>query len=270
MTRFIAGRYQINRSVGRGGSAVVFAARDTWLDLPVAVKVLVTSDPPHAQLLAREFALLFPIHHPHLPVVHDLGRLPQTPAFDEAPPAAPYLVEELCAGSPAPGWARDRSPEQVAAVGAQVAAALAALHARDIQHGDIKPDNILVAGQERPHAKLIDFNLATKGTSTAVSGTLRYMAPEALGGARCAASDIYSLGATLTELVTGNPPDQHHGAQLEAPHLGDAVAAMTHPDSGRRADAVTAFDLLAAAAGDLAADTRALRDVAQASTGFCG
>jgi len=268
----IAGRYRIDDRVGQGGSATVFAAVDTWLDSqPVAIKVLTTTDRTYSQLLAREFALLFPIRHPHMPLVYELGRLPADHGIEGVPPDAPFLVEELCAGEPAPEWAVDRPPAQIAAVGAQIAAALAALHARGIQHGDIKPENILVEGDDQPTAKLIDFNLAVRGQSSSVSGTLRYMAPEALGGARSTASDIYSLGATLVELITGEPPTEHHGAQLCAPDFDGGIRSMTYPDPERRIDAANAFEHLLLEVDDELRDrVNGLRNNTQTSTGFAG
>ncbi|MBI5511516.1 MAG: sigma 54-interacting transcriptional regulator [Deltaproteobacteria bacterium] len=245
----ISRRYRIDALLGEGATCRVYAAVDHERDdAPVAVKVakdaLATTD----RLLASEFALLFRIRHPHLPRAFDIGRLPRPQPLPEHLPAARFLVLERAPGVRSATWAAGKAPELIAAVGAQIAAAVAGLHARGICHGDIKPDNILVDGGALPHATLLDFNLATQGTQSGVSGTLRYMAPEALAGARSSAADIYSLAASLVEMLSGAPPGGHHGAELVAPHFADLIAAMSHPDPSKRADAATAFALLAAVA----------------------
>ncbi|MBI3178934.1 MAG: serine/threonine-protein kinase PknK, partial [Deltaproteobacteria bacterium] len=237
----VAGRYQLLREIGRGQSRVVFAARDTSLARDVAFKTL--REGSRRDALAREFALLYRLDQPHLPRVYDIGVL--AGEIEGSPHGAPFLVEELCEGVSAALWAAGKNAAPIAWLGAQVAAALAALHAHGVCHRDVKPEHIVLVG-DPPGVKLVDFDLAVLAGADTVSGTLRYMAPEALAGRAGAASDIYSLAATLVELVTGAPPARHHGAQLWCEPLGDAVAAMSHPDPERRATAAQAFEMLAA------------------------
>jgi len=221
------------RDVGLGGTAI-------------AIKVMHTAEPDLAHLLAGEFAILSGLHHPHLPRARTFGSLTADTPLPPHPQGAAYLIEELCPGIEASAWALGQPAAQVAAVGAQMAAALAVLHANGLCHGDIKPGNILVTSSPWPWARLIDFSLAARGRKSSVSGTFRYMAPEALGGAREERSDIYSLGATLAELL-GQPPGDRPGVQRRPAALTDLVAALTEPEVSRRPRSVEAFALLVAA-----------------------
>lgn len=260
---FVTHRYHIKQKVGQGQSAAVFEAEDTWLNSRrVAIKVLIDPSPEYRALLAEEFALLFGLAHPHLPRVFELGRmhdaacdfgdphLSSLPAMERGV-RRPFLVEEFCAGTTAGSWPHaQRASENAAFLGAQLAAALACLHVRGVMHGDIKPGNILVQEQDAvPFAKLLDFNLSQTNTrKEGVSGTLRYMAKEALEGAPVCASDVYSLGATLAHMLAGKPPDNDYGTQVCAECLAQEIAAMTHPDAGRRPSAAEVFDMLSACA----------------------
>lgn len=195
--------------VGRGGMAVVYSARMLPDDRQVAVKtpsVQRFEDPQFIMArFAREVSITQALNHPHIVRVYDHGQ------FGDG---TPFLVMEYLPG----GSLRRRMPEggqlaeaEAARIGMQIADALAYAHAREVVHRDLKPENILFC--EAGNAKLTDFGIAwMKGCRqmTGVNarlGTVHYMSPEqSLGQPLTAASDVYSLGCTLYEMVTGRCP----------------------------------------------------------------
>src|SRR2546427_1421752 len=114
MAPLLAGRFQIDRELGRGASSLVFAATDTWLDRAVALKVLATPEPAQRTLLAREWALLSRLAHHNIPRAFALARLGRGHAVKEAAADALVLVEELCEGEQAAAWAAGRPPSDIA------------------------------------------------------------------------------------------------------------------------------------------------------------
>ncbi len=153
------------------------------------------------------------------------------------------------------------APQHAAAIGAQIADALAALHAKGLVHCDVKPGNIVLT--EEHVAKLADFGAAHRVDSSAtitpngpLSLTPAYAAPEAFRGAPEQASDVFSLGVTLYVLTTGTPPlrGPGHVVRLEAisPHIGPLsalVTAMLHTDPRARPTAAVAHQALTDLAG---------------------
>jgi serine/threonine-protein kinase len=209
----LAGRYRIDAPIGAGGMASVYRARDLRLERDVAIKVLLpnlAADPALARRFDREARALAAAAHPNVVNVFDVE--PGDPATGREP----FYVMELCGGgSLAERLVRRRRlpPGEVAAVIAAVADGLADLHRRGFVHRDVKPHNILYAG-ERP--KLADFGLArpvdpselTALTAAyATVGTLAYLAPELLRSGRAsAASDVYALGIVAFQCLTGRLP----------------------------------------------------------------
>ncbi|MGW5608441.1 serine/threonine-protein kinase [Streptomyces sp. NPDC003753] len=204
----IAGRYQLNTTIGRGAMGEVWRAYDQMLGRPVAVKVLLdrNADPTADSRFRLEAQTAGRLHHPHVVGVLDFGehegRL--------------FLVMELVEGDSLARVLADDGPlpaEQVAAIAAQAAAGLAVAHEQGIVHRDIKPGNLLLdAGGT---LKIGDFGIARfmddpSGALTAtgqIVGTSLYIAPErALGKPAGPASDVYSLGCVLYQLLTGRPP----------------------------------------------------------------
>jgi serine/threonine-protein kinase len=199
-------RYLLDRRIGTGGMAEVWRAHDLVLGRPVAVKVLagpLATDPALRAGSLREARAAAQLTHPHITAVHDFGEV----AFPDGH-VEPYLVMELLTGEsladriaygPLP-WA------QVATIGGQVAGALAAAHARDVVHRDIKPGNIMLTPTG---AKVLDFGIAAMtGLPDAaggwIFGTPAYAAPERLRQAPAdPAADVYALGVVLIEMVTG-------------------------------------------------------------------
>lgn len=154
----------------------------------------------------------------------------------------PYLVLELAEGSLADKIDGPMAPEQILAIAQQLATVLSAIHARGVVHRDIKPDNILLQGGA---VRLADFGLARGSGSLLLTvggaGTPGYMAPEQRDGTPTKQSDVYSLGATLFHLVTGQRPRDAQWALdprrfLPGCHSGLAqlVVAMTALDPVER------------------------------------
>jgi eukaryotic-like serine/threonine-protein kinase len=230
----MGGRFEVDREVGRGAVGIVYRAWDTVEQGWVALKVLggQTLDATEKARFAREAKLLTEIADPHIVRVVAAGTFP-----DETP----FLAMEWLEGQDLAARMR-RGPVSLAealSITRQVALGLEAAHAAGVIHRDIKPSNVFLLTEDPgPRAKIVDFGVAldqdTRLTRTGtIVGTPAYMAPEQ---ARAEApidarADLYSLGATLFELVAGRPP--HVGptavatlARLvttRAPRLSDIV-----------------------------------------------
>ena len=206
------GRYRIVGELGRGGMGTVYRGRDEALHRDAAVKVIRPLPGEDAGSLGRfgeEARAAASLASPHIVQIYE---------FD---PAArpPFMAMELVPGLSLQQVVKGRGAFPAAAVidcALQVLAGLSTAHAAGIVHRDIKPANILLAttGPAAGTYKLTDFGLArspdrqhTLTASGSLLGTLTYLAPEvALGDEANAASDLYSLGATLHEMLTGRPP----------------------------------------------------------------
>ena len=200
------GRYQVVRSLGEGGMGSVFLARDHQLDRNVAVKLMHTTLRSERQRrrFQREAAVMARLKHPVCVEVFDVGLTER---------GEPFLVMEFVAGRDLQAVLQEDGPQpsrDVARWGREVAEALQACHEAGVLHRDVKPGNILLTQQGQ--IRLSDFGVAhdaeahTQLTRGAV-GTLLYMAPELLDGAPpTPRSEVYALGATLYELLSGTPP----------------------------------------------------------------
>lgn len=207
----VAGRYRLHRRIGTGAMGVVWQAHDERLNRVVAVKMLLLQPglPPEeaAEAVARcmrEGRIAARLQHPNAITVFDV--------VDED--GAPCLVMEyLASRSLAMAMAEEGplEPREVARIGAQAAAALAAAHAAGIVHRDIKPGNILLG--DDGSVKITDFGISRASDDVTVTktgmiaGTPAYLAPEvAIGREPTPASDVFSLGSTLYAAVEGEPP----------------------------------------------------------------
>jgi serine/threonine-protein kinase len=210
----LAGRYRIERELGRGGMATVYLAQDLRHERPVALKVLhpelaVTLGPERFQ---REIRLAARLQHPHILSVHDSGE-------SSAGPGAPILwftMPYVDGESLRQRLARETQlpVEDAVRIGREAAEALAYAHQQGVIHRDVKPENILLSAG---HALVADFGIARAlaeagddrltGTGTTL-GTPAYMSPEQAAGERNvdARSDVYSLGCVVWEMLAGEPP----------------------------------------------------------------
>ena len=203
------GIFEVVRVVGRGGMGVVLQGHDPHLNRDVAVKVLdpqLANNQTAKERFCREARAAAAVTHENLVAVHQV---------DDDDDGLPYLVMQLVVGESLDQRLKrvgKMTPGEVARLGQQAAAGLAAAHAGGLIHRDIKPGNILIeAATDR--VKLTDFGLAraaedVKLTRTGfVAGTPLYMAPEqARGEAVDARADLFSLGSVLYEAATGKPP----------------------------------------------------------------
>jgi serine/threonine protein kinase len=230
----IAGRYSLEREIGRGGSGVVWLARDEVLGRHVALKrigLLPGADSTDLTRAEREARLSARLNHPHVVAVFDV--------VVDADSGAHWLVMEYVDGATLAQLVTRKgkfSPDDAAPLLGQVADALVAAHAAGIAHRDVKPSNILV--DRSWQAKLTDFGIARIATDATLTqtgmltGSPAYLAPEiALGSRSNEAADVWSLGATTFHALAGHPPydvgDHVLGALYrivneEPPRLSDA------------------------------------------------
>lgn len=203
----IGGRYELGRILGSGGMAQVFLAYDRTLDREVAVKVLserYASDPSFVERFRREASAAAGLNHPNIVSVFDRGETN----------GSYYIVMELLRGPDLKQVIRSRGPlPAVESIdyALQILAALGAAHRRDVIHRDVKPQNVMVA--DDGHLKVTDFGIARAGDESgmteagSVIGTAQYLSPEqARGEDVTAASDCYSMGIVLYEMLTGRVP----------------------------------------------------------------
>jgi len=226
----VAGRYRIQRLLGRGGMSTVYEASDDKIPRRVALKVFRSelTDENDMRRHEGEIGMLAALNHPGLVTLFDAV------ADDDG---NAVLVLELVTGGDlrhAMDAARLSSAE-VSVIGVAVADALAYSHHRGIVHRDVKPGNILMPERDGvdtgARAKLADFGIArlideTRMTAAgSVLGTAHYLSPEqAVGGMVGAPSDVYSLGLVLLEALTGERPFPGTGVESVAARLmGDPV-----------------------------------------------
>ncbi|WP_173134371.1 serine/threonine-protein kinase [Kibdelosporangium persicum] len=202
----VDGRYRLEDARGSGGGGVVWTAFDKKLKRIVALKrPHVVASQADRLRFRREAETAAQVHHPNAVSVFDTVDGDECWLVMEYSPAE-SLDQVLVTGGPMP-------PERVARIGMQVAAALAAVHARGIVHRDVKPGNILLDAND--FAKLTDFGISIWRAETltdagTISGTPAYAAPEVADGRPATeASDVFSLGATLFAAVEGVPPFGH-------------------------------------------------------------
>ncbi|MGH3566813.1 MAG: protein kinase domain-containing protein [Pseudonocardia sp.] len=202
----IGDRYRLHEQVGSGGMGVVWRATDELLNRQVAIKRIRLDGNPGEltrQRLLREARIAAQLHHPHIVSIFDAITVDDEPWL-----VLEYLPSESLSEVIRRG---PLAPRQVAGIGAQLADALAAAHAAGVVHRDVKPSNVLVS--RTGEVKLTDFGIShatgdvTLTSTGLLTGTPAYLAPEVCRGAQTeAASDVYSLGATLYTAVEGVPP----------------------------------------------------------------
>jgi TolB-like protein/Flp pilus assembly protein TadD len=225
----LAGRYSVDRELGRGGMAVVFLARDLRHERLVALKVLRPELSPSlgAERFLREIRLAAALQHPHILPLFDSGEAAGLLYY-----VMPYVEgESLRARIERQG---QLTVEDTLKIAGELADALQYAHDRDVVHRDIKPENVLLSGG---HALVADFGIARairaagglKLTDTGLAvGTPAYMSPEQATGQQVdGRADIYALGCLVYEMLTGAPPFTGPNAQaVMARHSVDPVPPL--------------------------------------------
>ncbi len=216
-------RYEILGELGRGGMGVAYHGRDRHLHRDVALKILRPTEsmaPEAIERFRREARMVAGLHHPGITQVYDFGEAA----------GCPYMVMQLAGGSDLDGIIKERSllPREAAELVRQIAEALQYAHDQGVLHRDIKPGNIKVLRRDdRLTAMLLDFGLGIYHgdalplhdgsvrqsryrltNAGQILGTPVYMSPEQIRGAEevDGRADVYALGVTLYEILTGTPP----------------------------------------------------------------
>ena len=215
----LAGKYRVERVLGRGGMGIVVAAHHLQLDEKVAIKFLLPEAVSNAEVIGRfvrEARAAVRIKSEHVARVSDVGTLED---------GAPYMVMEYLEGSDLAGWLKEHHVlpiEQAVEFVLQACEAIAEAHALGIVHRDLKPANLFVVRRADGlwSIKVLDFGIskvvaldasgpdANLTRTTAVMGSPLYMPPEQLAASKTvdARADIWALGVILYELITGEAP----------------------------------------------------------------
>jgi len=270
------GPYELQALLGVGGMGEVYRAYDTVKDRTVAIKLLraeMSADAGFQERFRRESRIAARLQEPHVIPVHDFGEINGVLYIDMRLVEGDNVHNVLQQTGP-------MDPARAVAIVGQVAAALDAAHASGLVHRDVKPENVLLTGND--FAYLVDFGIAHLGgesgltSAGAAIGSCAYMAPERFTGGQVGPpADIYSLACLLYECLTGSTPfptrelSQLMGAHIMAPPPRPSV---TRPIVGPAFDAVVTRGMAKhpqdrfSTAGDLARAASAAAAVAQVRT----
>lgn len=203
----VAGRFSLEREIGRGGMGVVYLARDVALERPVAIKVLAPSlatRPAMRERFLREARTAAQCFHPHIVPIHAVESSNDLAWIVMAYVRGETLADRLRREGPL-------APEEVRRLGREIGWALSYAHQRGVVHRDIKPANLLIDASTGRYV-LADFGLAHAHDAwsthaSPVAGTARYMAPEqAAGAAIDGRADLYALAVTMYVAASGRAP----------------------------------------------------------------
>jgi eukaryotic-like serine/threonine-protein kinase len=225
------GEYEIVEELARGGMGVVYRARHRGLKRSVALKMILTGQMATAderERFRREAELAANLDHPNIVPIFEVSEFQGCPFFSMKLVEGGSLAREIKAKRK---QHCPHDPNAAAFLLATLARAVHYAHERGFLHCDLKPSNILIDGEGRPH--ITDFGLAKRtsedsslSTSGAILGTPSYMAPEQASGSRrnlSPATDVYGLGAIFYEVLSGRPP-------LEAETIMETVVAVLERD----------------------------------------
>ena len=221
----LSGRYEVLKRVGSGGMADVYMAKDHKLNRNVAVKVLKSEyveDEKFLKKFETEAQAVARLSHQNIVNIYDVGM----------EDGINYIVMELAEGITLKEYIRKKgylSPKETVEISTQIASAISHAHKNHIIHRDIKPQNILVS--DTGIIKVTDFGIAKATSSNTVTstatamGSVHYISPEQAKGRFCdEKSDIYSLGITMYEMVTGHVPfDHENGVTIALMHLQNEI-----------------------------------------------
>ena len=225
---FLQDRYEILEEIGSGGMSDVYKARCHKLNRLVAIKVLkeeFSSDESFVSKFKMEAQAAAGLSHPNIVNVYDV--------IDEG--SLHYIVMELIEGVTLKNYIAKRGKldvKEAVGISIQVAQGLAAAHERNIIHRDIKPQNMIISRDGK--VKVADFGIARAATaqtlSSAAMGSVHYISPEqARGGYSDARSDIYSLGITMYEMLTGRLPfEGDNTVTVALAHLEEPITRPSH------------------------------------------
>ena len=240
--RVIDSRYRVLRKIGEGGMGTVYAAEHVEIGKIVAIKILhphYSTEQELVERFRREARAASRIGHPNIIDVMDFGTTDDGCAY--------FIMEHLDGIDLADVLSHERrlDANRSCEITIQICRALAAAHAAGVIHRDLKPENIFLVARDgkADFVKVLDFGVARSAGRTnrltnpgIAMGTPEYMAPEqAAGGVVDHRSDIYSVGALLYEMVTGQPPQKRDGEPIGPARA--APAALGGPRSHRRARA---------------------------------
>ncbi|MGH3100119.1 MAG: protein kinase domain-containing protein, partial [Thermoleophilia bacterium] len=257
----VDGRYRILRRIGSGGMADVYAAEDSHLGREVALKVLhrrFAQDQEFVERFRREAKAAAGLSHPNVVGVFDRGEHEGTY----------YIAMEYLTGRTLKEIVSSEAPlaqQRVVELGVQILHAAGFAHRHGVIHRDFKPHNVIV--DEQGHAKVTDFGIARAGASEmtetgSIMGTAHYLSPEqAQGHAVTAASDLYSIGVMLYEMLAGRLPFEGESAvAIALKHLSEQPAPISQlrPDVHPALEAV----VMAALAKDPAQRWQSAEDLA--------
>ena len=240
------GRYKLIKALGTGASAQVWLAHDSLANIRVAVKVFDDIEGDGIAEFQQEFSRVYNINHQNL----------LTPTNYSVSGDVPYLVMPYCENGSVQSMVGRCDQSDIVPFIRDVAAALANLHANNIVHQDIKPENILI--DDNMVFKVSDFgiSIARDDENMNYGGTYPYMAAERFNGVLEPSGDIWALGATAFEMIEGEPPFGSDGGITQAQgnpvppitkakidnRLYDLICKMLDPDPALRptADAIQA------------------------------